>query len=167
LKNNKNFWLPNFSTDIQYEAEVVFRIGRVGRCIQERFAYRYIDAFCLGIDVTARDLQMKCRNEGLPWEISKCFDGSAIISKFIPINNVDHRNINFSLFKNTVKVQDGNTSGMIFDIYKIITYISQFMTLKIGDMIFTGTPAGVGKLEIGDHIVGVVENTECINMKIK
>ena len=166
LKNNKDFWLPNFSKNVQYETEIVFKIGKLGKTIQEKFAHRYIDSVGLGIDVTARDLQENCRNKGLPWEICKCFDGSAIISNFIPINNIDPQNINFSLFKNEIKVQAANTSDMLFDINKIIAYISQFMTLKIGDLIYTGTPVGVGKLAIGDKLIGFIEDKEMLNIKI-
>ena len=165
LKNNKDFWLANFSENFQHELEIVFKIGKLGKCIQEKFAYRYIETIALGINITARDLQNKCQQNGLPWEISKCFDGSAVISDFIPFENFN--NINFSLYKNEQLVQKGNSSEMIFSIFKIIEYVSKFMTLKIGDIIYSGTPQGVNKLNIGDNLKGFIENMEVINFKIK
>ncbi|MDR2836323.1 MAG: fumarylacetoacetate hydrolase family protein [Bacteroidales bacterium] len=167
LKNNKNFWLPNFSQDIQYEIEIVYKIGKLGKCIQKKFAYRYIESVGLGIDITARDLQNQCKEKRLPWEISKCFDGSAVVSNFIPIDEIaDVNNLNFFLNVNDIRVQTGNSYDMIFNIFEIIEYVSQFMTLKTGDLIFTGTPRGVGKLAIGDKLIAQFENIELINMKV-
>lgn len=167
LLKNKNFWLPDFSNNIQYELELIFRIGKLGKCIQEKFAYRYIDGIGLGIDVTARDLQEKCKEKKHPWEIAKAFDASAIISEFISLEEFpDINNINFKLLKNEQIVQIGHSASMIFSIYKIIEYVSKFMTLKIGDIIFTGTPSGVGELNIGDNFVAFLENKELLNFKI-
>jgi 2-keto-4-pentenoate hydratase/2-oxohepta-3-ene-1,7-dioic acid hydratase in catechol pathway len=168
LRNNKDFFLPNFSNNIQYELEVVLKINRLGKHIQEKFAHRYFDEISLGIDFTARDLQQKCKDEGLPWEISKAFDGSAAIGKFISIEEIEDLNdISFKLYQNDIIVQNGNTSNMIFSYNKIIAYVSKFFTLKIGDLIYTGTPAGVGKVEIGDNLRGTINNKELLNIKIK
>lgn len=167
LLKNKDFWLPNFSNDIQYELELIFRIGKLGKCVQKKFAHRYIDGIGLGIDVTARDLQKECKDAGRPWEIAKAFDSSAIISNFLALDdftNID--NINFKLLKNGNEVQIGNSSNMVFSIYDIIEYVSRFMTLKIGDIIFTGTPRGVGKLSVGDHLNAFLEDKEMLNIKV-
>lgn len=167
ILKNKDFWLPNFSNDIQYELELIFRIGKLGKCVQKKFAHRYIDGIGLGIDVTARDLQKECKDAGRPWEIAKAFDSSAIISDFLPLDgfaNID--NINFKLLKNGNEVQIGNSSNMVFSIYDIIEYVSRFMTLKIGDIIFTGTPRGVGKLSVGDHLNAFLEDKEMLNIKV-
>jgi len=168
LKNNKNFYLPDFSSDLQYELEVVLHINRLGKHIDRKFASRYYDAIGLGIDFTARDLQRKCKEKGLPWEIAKSFDGSAVISEFIPVEKLENiKNVKFSLFNNGVEVQNGNTNDMLFSFDIIIEYVSQFMTLKTGDLIYTGTPSGVGKVAVGDQLVGVLDGQELINMKIK
>lgn len=167
LLKNKDFWLPNFSNDIQYELELIFRIGKLGKCVQKKFAHRYIDGIGLGIDVTARDLQKECKDAGRPWEIAKAFDSSAIISDFLPLDgfaNID--NINFKLLKNGNEVQMGNSSNMVFSIYDIIEYVSRFMTIKIGDIIFTGTPRGVGKLNVGDHLNAFLEDKEMLKFKV-
>lgn len=168
LRNNKDFFIPSFSENMQYELELILRVSRLGKHIQAKFAHRYFDAVGLGIDFTARDLQMKCKEKGLPWEISKCFDGSAAISEFIPLEeNWNVENLEFTLYKNDIPVQLGNTSDMLFKPNAIIEYVSRFMTLKIGDIIYTGTPSGVGKLAVGDSLRGVLEGRELINMKIK
>src|SRR5574344_652076 len=167
ILKNKDFWLPNFSNDIQYELELIFRIGKLGKCVQKKFAHRYIDGIGLGIDVTARDLQKECKDAGRPWEIAKAFDSSAIISDFLPLDgfaNID--NINFKLLKNGNEVQMGNSSNMVFSIYDIIEYVSRFMTIKIGDIIFTGTPRGVGKLNVGDHLNACLEDKEMLKFKV-
>jgi acylpyruvate hydrolase len=167
ILKNKDFWLPNFSNDIQYELELIFRIGKLGKCVQKKFAHRYIDGIGLGIDVTARDLQKECKDAGRPWEIAKAFDSSAIISDFLPLDgfaNID--NINFKLLKNGNEVQMGNSSNMVFSIYDIIEYVSRFMTIKIGDIIFTGTPRGVGKLNVGDHLNAFLEDKEMLKFKV-
>ncbi len=168
LKNNKDFYLPDFSDDLQYELEVIYRVSRLGKHIQKKFAHRYYDAVGLGIDFTARDLQKKCKEKGLPWEMAKSFDGSAVVSEFIPLEAFkDSKNFNFVLRRNNDVVQDGNTSDMLFDIDTIIEYVSKFMTLKIGDIIYTGTPSGVGKVFIGDSLTAELDGQELINMKIK
>lgn len=168
LKNNKDFFIPSFSDNLQYELEVVLHICKLGRHIHAKYAHRYYDAVGLGIDFTARDLQWKCKEKGLPWEMAKAFDGSAAISEFIPVGEFsDVQNLNFKLYKNEEIVQIGNTSDMLFKIDTIIEYVSKFMTLKIGDIIYTGTPSGVGKVAVGDKLRGVLEGRELINMKIK
>jgi len=167
LKNNKPFFIPDFSSQIEYEAELVFRINRLGKNIAEKFANRYYSEIALGIDFTARDLQQQARQNGNPWEISKTFDGAAAISNFVSLQEFENKqNINFSLFTNGKKVQFGNSNEMIFSIDTIISYVSTFFTLKTGDLIFTGTPAGVGKVEIGDKITGFIEDKEMLNFKI-
>ncbi len=168
LKNNKPFFLPDFSNDIHYEVEVVFKICRLGKGIQAKYAYRYYDEITLGIDITARDLQAKVRKESLPWEITKGFDGAAPVGRFLPVTSF--RNINdldFRLEINGKVVQKSNTSDMIFSIDRIIEYSSIFFTLKTGDLIFTGTPPGVGKLNKNDHLVGYIENIPVIDFEIK
>jgi 2-keto-4-pentenoate hydratase/2-oxohepta-3-ene-1,7-dioic acid hydratase in catechol pathway len=168
LRNNKDFYLPDFSENLQYELEVIFRVSRLGKHVQSKFAHRYYDAVGLGIDFTARDLQMKCKEKGLPWEMAKSFDGSAVISEFIPLDEFKNvETLNFTLQKNNSVVQSGNTSDMLFSINTIIEYVSKFMTLKIGDIIYTGTPSGVGKVAVGDVLVAELEGRELINMKIK
>jgi len=167
LRNNV-FFLPDFSKNVHHEIEIVIRINRLGRHIQAKFADRYYDAVGLGMDLTARDLQQDCKDKGLPWEISKAFDGSAVLSEFIPIEEVDDiNNLNFSLQRNGKIVQKGNTSDMIFGFSQIIEYVSKFMTLKIGDLIFTGTPAGVGRMESGDEYNAYLEDKEMISLDVK
>ncbi len=168
LKNNKPFFLPDFSKEIHYETEIIVKINRIGKNISEKFADRYFDEIGLGIDFTARDLQRKLKQEGKPWELCKGFDGSAVIGTFYPKKEFkDIQNINFHLIQNGIEVQNGNSKDMIFPINKIISYISQFFTLKIGDIIFTGTPVGVGKVDIEDQLKGYIENREAFNFQIK
>lgn len=169
LKDNKPFYIPDFSNNIQHELEVVIRINKVGKNIAERFAHRYYDELTVGLDLTARDIQAELKEKKLPWEISKGFDGSAIVGNFVskekfdkPINELD-----FNLLKNNIEVQRGNTSQMLHSIDKIIAYASQFFTLKIGDLIFTGTPQGVGKLCIDDHLVASLENQTLLDFYIR
>ncbi|MFP4555661.1 MAG: fumarylacetoacetate hydrolase family protein [Bacteroidales bacterium] len=153
LRNNQPFFYPEFSNEIHYELELVLKICRLGRNIQKKFAHRYYKEIGLGVDFTARDLQRTCKEKGLPWEIAKAFDGSAPISQFIKKEEFgDINNLDFRLDKNGSTVQQGNSSQMIFDYDDLITYVSQFITLKIGDLIFTGTPAGVGPVAIGDRL---------------
>ena len=162
------FYYPDFSKDIHYEAELVLRINKVGKHISEKFAHTYYDSIGLGIDFTARDLQSICKKKGLPWEMAKAFDGSAPISAFLPRKNFsDINDINFTLKKNGQTVQKGNSGMMIFTFDKIIAYISKFITLKIGDMIFTGTPAGVGPVEIGDKLEAFIENKKMLDIAVK
>lgn len=168
LRTGRNFYLPAFTHDLQYELEVVFRICRLGKHIDRRFAHRYYDKVGLGIDFTARDLQRKCQHEGLPWEMSKCFDGSAAISTLVDKNALpDVKKLHFTLFKNDVQVQQGNTADMLFDIDEIVEHVSRFMTLKTGDLIYTGTPAGVGNPAEGDTLTGFLESEKLLKINIK
>ena len=169
LKDGKPFFLPQFSDRIEYETELVFHISRLGKNIASKFAHRYYDSVTVGIDFTARDKQAEARANGNPWDIAKGFDNSAPIGKFIPLPEQTPKadNINFSLFINGVKVQQGNSKDMIFHIDELIAYISQFYTLKIGDLIFTGTPAGVGPVKIGDHLEGYLEETKILDFFVK
>lgn len=167
-KNSKIFFYPSFSKDIHYEVELVLKINRLGKNISEKFANRYYNEIGIGIDFTARDLQEKLQKEGLPWEISKSFDGALPLGRFISKDNiVDMKNINFSLEKNGKVVQEGNTKDMIFSFDSIISYVSKFFTLKIGDLIFTGTPAGVGPITIGDSLTAKIEEQELLNVLIR
>lgn len=165
---NRPFFLPDFSEELHHEVELIFRICKVGKCIQPKFAHHYYDAIGLGVDFTARDLQRNCVAEGNPWEISKAFDGSAIIGKFAPKEQFeDLNNIDFKLLLNDQCVQHGNSSNMIFSIDKIISYVSQFMTLKIGDIIFTGTPEGVGNVAVNDRLQGFIGEEKFFDFKVK
>jgi len=169
LKDGKPFYIPDFSSDVQYEAEVVIKINRLGKNISQRFAHRYYDEVTLGIDMTARDLQQKSRANGLPWEISKAFDNSAVIGKFVLLEELkgDVNNLPFCLEINEEKVQEGNTKDQLYKIDEIITYVSRFFTLKIGDLIFTGTPAGVGKVNINDHLQGYIREMKLLDFHVK
>lgn len=167
LLKNRPFYYPDFSKEIHYETEIVIKINRVGKHIEEKFAHRYYNEIGLGIDFTARDLQSECKRKGLPWEIAKSFDKSAPLSdKFFDKNELPE-NINFHLDINGKTVQKGNTKFMIFSVDKIISYISKFYTLKIGDLIFTGTPEGVGKIKIGDRLKAFLENKCMLDFEIK
>ena len=168
VKGNKPFFYPDFSEDIHFECEVVVHINRVGKNIAPKFAHRYYDELAVGIDFTARDLQAECKKKGLPWEIAKAFDNSAPLSPFVPKSKfADINNINFSLDINGKNVQQGNTGDMLFKIDELIAYLSKFMTLKMGDLIFTGTPAGVGPVKIGDRLVASIEGEELLNFMVK
>ncbi|MFY9243783.1 MAG: fumarylacetoacetate hydrolase family protein [Polaribacter sp.] len=168
LAKNQPFFIPPFSNDIHYEVEILVKINKVGKYIDEKFAHKYYDEIGLGIDFTARDIQDKCKEKGLPWEKAKAFDGSAVISEFIPKENLgDLNDLKFSLHKNSVLVQDGNTNAMLWKIDELIAYVSQFFTLKKGDVIFTGTPAGVGKVVENDVLVGAIKEQELFSIKIK
>ncbi len=168
IQRNRPFFLPDFSEEIHHEVELIYRICKVGKCIQAKFAHHYYDAIGLGIDFTARDLQRKCVSEGNPWEIAKAFDGSAVISKFVPKEQFENlQKIDFKLLLNGQCVQCGNSEDMIFPIDEIISYVSQFITLKIGDIIFTGTPEGVGKVAIEDHLQGFIGEEKFLDFKIK
>ncbi len=168
LKDGKPFFLPDFSDEIHYETELVVKINRLGKNIGERFACRYYDQITVGIDFTARDLQRKQKELGLPWEIAKGFDNSAAIGKFISKNEVsDIRSIDLRLEINDQTVQQGNTEDMIYSVDKIIAYISRFFTLKIGDLIFTGTPAGIGRVAIDDHLQGYLDDRKLLDFRIK
>lgn len=168
LKNNKPFFIPDFSNEVHYETEVIVQIDRLGKNISEKFAPRYYSTIGLGIDFTARDIQREYKAKGLPWEICKAFDGSAVISNFYPIEEFGKLdNLNFHLDIDGKTVQNGNTSEMIFNINQIIAYVSKFFTLKIGDIIFTGTPAGVGKVNINNHLEAYLENKKLLDFLVK
>lgn len=158
-RNNQPFFYPEFTKDLHYELEVVIRFNRIGRSVNKRFAHRYYDAVSLGIDFTARDLQQECKQKGLPWEIAKAFDYSAPIGEFIPKEEIeDLGNIEFRLEKNDLVVQQGNTRDMIFSFDELIDYVSRFVTFRIGDYMYTGTPAGVGPVQVGDRLKGYLNN---------
>lgn len=168
LKPGNPFFIPSFSNNIHYECEIVVKICKVGKNISEKFAPKYYNEIGLGLDFTARDLQEKCKEKGLPWEIAKAFEGSSPISKrFIDKSSLDLINLSFSLLQNNKTVQQGNTKDMIFNIDKIISYVSKFMTLKTGDLIYTGTPAGVGKVNIGDCLIGYIGEKQMFEVRIK
>ena len=167
LKNNP-FIIPTFSSDIHYEVEVLVKINKIGKHISREFASDYYEEVGLGIDFTARDLQSKLKEKGLPWERAKGFDGSAMIGQFVNKQTLgDLENLEFSLQKNEDIVQKGNTSDMLWKIDELIEYISKYFTLKIGDIIFTGTPSGVGPVSHGDQLVGFVNNREFFSVKVK
>ncbi len=168
LKSNNDFYFPDFSNDIHHEVEVVVKICRVGKNIPMEFAHRYYDEIGLGIDFTARDIQAECKKKGLPWEKAKAFDGAAPISKFVSKEKFENiANVNFQLDINGSRVQTGNTSDMIFSIDYLIAYLSKFFTLKIGDLIFTGTPEGVGPVKIGDHLVAELEGEKMMDFYVR
>lgn len=169
LRNNEPFYIPDFSNDLHYECELVVRINRLGKNIEQRFASRYYDEIGLGIDFTARDLQRKLREKGLPWEKAKAFDRSAVLgSEFVPKSEIpDLNSIKFQLLKNGDIVQDGDSANMIFKIDELISYISKFYTLKIGDLLYTGTPVGVGPVTIGDRLEGFLESRKMFDFEVK
>ena len=168
LRKNHPFYHPDFSNDIHHEVEIVLRIGKHGKNIEEKFAHKYYDAIALGIDFTARDLQGKLKSKGLPWDLAKGFDGSGPISELIPLTEVKNlKNLNFSLHKNGELVQQGNTSLMLFNFDFIVSYLSKYFTLKKGDLIFTGTPKGVSKIEIGDKLEGFIEEKKMLEVNVK
>ena len=168
LKDGKPFFIPDFTAQPEYETELVFRIGRLGKNIAPRFAHRYYDAVTVGIDITARDLQQRQRAAGAPWETCKAFDGSAVIGTFVPVEQLPEiQDIQFSLRINDELKQTGNARDMIFPIDEIIAYASRFFTLKIGDLIFTGTPAGVGGIHINDHLQGYIGEQKLLDFYIR
>ncbi len=169
LKDGKPFFVPDFSNEVHYETEMVVRICRLGKNIAPRFAHRYYDAVTVGIDFTARDIQRKFREKGHPWELSKSFDNSAAIGTFVPLEEIgsDVNHLNFSLSINGEKVQDGFTGNMIFKVDDIISFVSRYMTLKIGDLLFTGTPAGVGPVAIGQHFEGYLNEQKLLDFNIR
>lgn len=167
LLNNEDFYIPDFSRDIHHEVEVIVKINKVGKNIHPDFVSNYYQEIGLGVDFTARDLQLELKDKGLPWELSKAFDQSAVIGKWLKKDEFDVNNLNFSLLKNDEVVQKGNTSEMLFKINEIISFVSKYFTLKTGDIIFTGTPAGVGKVEIGDKLKGYIENELMFDFQIK
>ena len=160
---------PDFTHDLQHELEVVVRIDRLGKCIEPRFAHKYYNSVALGIDFTARDLQRQAKAAGLPWLVSKGFDGSAVLSPFVTLEDLGRTidNLDFSLSRNGQTVQQGNTSQMIFSVDTLIAYISRFMTLRTGDIIYPGTPAGVGPVAIGDRLEGTLCGRPILSLDIK
>ena len=167
LNSGFPFVIPEFSNDIHYEIEVVVKINKVGKYIQPKFAHKYYSQIGLGIDFTARDLQSKLKEKGLPWELAKSFDGATVLGTFVDKNQFDDlQNISFQLVKNEKVVQNGNTQDMLWTIDELIAYVSQFFTLKVGDIIFTGTPSGVAKVNPDDELEGFLENQMLLSVKI-
>lgn len=168
LTKKQPFFIPPFSNDIHYEVEILVKINKVGKHINQKFAHTYYDEIGLGIDFTARDVQDDCKAKGLPWEKAKAFDGSAVIGAFFPKENLgDLNNLNFKLQKNNQVVQDGNSNAMLWKIDELIAYVSQFFTLKKGDVLFTGTPEGVGKVSENDVLVGILNGVEAFRITVK
>lgn len=168
LKNNRDFYYPEFSKNIQYETEVVVQICKEGKHVDEKFAANYYDKIGLGIDFTARDIQQDLKEKGLPWELAKAFDHSAPISYLFPKEKYEAiYNLPFSLEINGIKVQEGNTANMIFSIEQLISFVSKYITLRKGDLLFTGTPSGVGPITIGDHLTGYLNGESVLNFHIK
>jgi 2-keto-4-pentenoate hydratase/2-oxohepta-3-ene-1,7-dioic acid hydratase in catechol pathway len=168
IQKHNPFFYPGFSSDIHYETELVLKICKNGRHIEERFAHKYYDKIGIGLDLTARDLQSECKKKGLPWEVAKAFDNSAPLGEFVEISEIeDVNNINFSLKINGEEKQKGNSCDMIFSFDYIISYVSKFVTLKLGDLIFTGTPAGVGPIKINDHFEAYIENQKLLDLMVK
>ncbi len=167
LKNNP-FYIPEFTNEVHYEVELLVKINRIGKHIATKFAHKYYDEIGLGIDFTARDVQRDLKAKGLPWEKAKAFDGSAVIGHFIPKANFENLDdLNFSLYKNNVLVQETSTKAMLWKIDELIAYVSQFVMLKIGDVIFTGTPSGVGKVETNDLLTGKIEDKTNFEIRVK
>ena len=168
LLKKQPFFVPDFSKNVQHEVEVLVKINRVGKYIASEFAHKYYDQIGLGIDFTARDLQQTLKQKGLPWEKAKAFDGSAVVGKWVSKRQFENLNdISFRLKKNDTVVQSGNTKDMLWNIDAIISYVSRFFTLKIGDIIFTGTPSGVGPVQANDILSGYINNEEFFNIKVK
>ena len=168
LPKEQDFYIPEFSKDLHYEVEVLVKIKKVGKHIDPQFSHTYYDEIGLGIDFTARDLQSQLKEKGLPWEKAKGFDGSAVIGKWLPKSRFnDVNDLNFQLKKNNEVVQQGNTSLMLWKIDEIISYVSRFFTLKKGDIIFTGAPAGVGSISANDYLSGTLENEQMFSLNIK
>jgi len=168
LQNNQDFFIPEYSNDVHFECEVLFRVSRQGKYVQSKFATTYLDAVGLGIDFTARDLQSELKSKGLPWEISKAFNNSAAVSNFFPIQNYPNlHQISFKLFVNGELRQNGNTSDQIYKIEALVEYSSQYFMIKAGDIFFTGTPEGVGKVNPGDHLEGYLEDKKVLDFYIR
>ena len=169
LKDGKPFFLPDFSDELHYETEIVVRICRLGKCVAPRFAHRYYDAVTVGIDFTARDMQRRFREAGYPWELCKGFDGSAVIGRFVPLPEVggDVQRLEFHLDIDGQTVQRGCTADMLFRVDDIIAYVSRFMTLKMGDLLYTGTPAGVGPVSVGQHLQGYLGDGKLLDFHIR
>lgn len=168
LQPHTPFYYPEFTNELHYECELVLRISKNGKYIQDKFASKYYDAVTAGIDFTARDIQNDLKSKGLPWEKAKAWDNSAVIGKWIPFANVkDKKNINFSFKKNGELVQEGNSKEMIFDFDYIVSYISNFFSINIGDLVFTGTPKGVGEIVVGDEVEAFIENESLLTLDVK
>lgn len=168
LLKKQPFFIPDFSNDVHHEVEILVKINKVGKHIDKKFAHKYYDDIGLGIDFTARDLQAQLKAKGLPWEKAKAFDGAAVIGEWLNKKNFeDVNNLNFSLQKNDEFVQNGNTSLMLWKIDEIIEYVSKYFTLKIGDIIFTGTPSGVGKVIANDRLIGFIEDKQLFSITVK
>jgi 2-keto-4-pentenoate hydratase/2-oxohepta-3-ene-1,7-dioic acid hydratase in catechol pathway len=168
LQPHTPFYYPEFTNELNYECELVLRISKNGKYIQEKFAGKYYDAVTTGIDFTARDIQNELKEKGLPWEKAKAWDNSAIIGKWIPFTNIKNKkDINFCLYKNKELVQQGNSSNMIFNFDYLVAYISNFFSVNIGDVIFTGTPAGVGEVVVGDELEGFIEDDSMFTLEVK
>ena len=168
LSGGKPFFIPSYTSQCEYETELVVRISHLGRSISERFAHRYYDEITVGIDITARDLQKQLCAKGLPWDLCKGFDGSAVVGTFVPVSRFRSiQDLHFHLCINGNTVQQGHTADMLHHVDKLVSYISQFFTLKTGDLIFTGTPAGVGQVHIDDHIEGYLEGEKLLEFNVK
>lgn len=167
IKNGKHFYVPDFLGRVDYEAEIVVRINKLGKSIPARFAHRYYDAITVGIDFTARDMQRGLIERGEPWDLSKGFDGSAVLGEFRPVEQYDIANVDFSLTIDDNVVQKANTSQMYFPVDEIIAYVSRFCTLKTGDLIFTGTPAGAGEVKIGTHLKGYIGEDKVLDFHVR
>jgi len=168
LQPHTPFYYPEFTNELHYEGELVLRISKNGKYIQDKFANKYYDAVTVGIDFTARDIQNELKEKGLPWEKAKAWDNSAAIGKWIPMANLKNKKeLNFGLYKNKELVQQGNSKNMLFDFDYIVSYISNFFSINIGDLIFTGTPSGVGELVVGDELEGFLEDESLLSLEIK
>ena len=167
IKNGKHFYVPDFLGRVDYEAEIVVRINKLGKSIPARFAHRYYDAITVGIDFTARDMQRGLIERGEPWDLSKGFDGSAVLGEFLPVERYNINDIDFSLTIDENVVQKANTSQMYFSVDEIIAYVSRFCTLKTGDLIFTGTPAGAGEAKIGTHLKGYIGEEKVLDFHVR
>lgn len=168
LKSGDDFYLPDYNSEIHYECEIVYRISREGKNIQRPFAFSYLDSVGLGIDFTARQLQEEAKKKGLPWTLAKAFNYSAPISAFNPVTQyADHKNLNLEFYVNGELRQKGNSQDMLFDIESLIVFLSKYFHLKTGDLIFTGTPAGVGKVSIGDHLEGYLEGEKMLDLHVR
>ena len=168
LQPNTPFYYPEFTNELDYEGELVLRVSKNGKYLQEKFAAKYYDAITAGIDFTARDIQKELKEKGLPWEKAKAWDNSAAIGKWIPIDTIKNKKaINFCLYKNTELMQQGNSGNMLHSFDKIVAYISQYFSINIGDLIFTGTPAGVGELVVGDEVELFIEEQSLLKLEVK
>lgn len=168
LQPHTPFYYPEFTNELHYECELVLRIAKNGKYIQEKFANKYYDAISVGIDFTARDLQTELKQKGLPWEKAKAWDNSAVVGKWIPFANLKNKNaVNFAMYKNKELVQQGNSEDMLFHFDYIVSYISNFFSINIGDLIFTGTPAGVGEAVVGDELEGFMEDQSLFAVEVK